>query len=263
MPKLTIADIKLNYDITGKGEPLTFIHGLGSSGRDWSYQVEFFSKHFKVLTCDLRGHGESDKPPGPYSIAQFASDVKTLLTNQAMVPSHVVGISMGGMIAMQMALDAPQLVKSLVLVNTSPDMVVRNFKQQLSIWQRLLLVRLFGMRKVGEVLAAQIFPSQDQQALKELFVEHWAENDPAAWQESLKALVGWSVLDRLGEITCPILVISADQDYTPVSEKEAYVAKFPDGKLVVIEDSHHATPVDQPQRFNQVLLDFLVTPDKG
>ena len=263
MQKQAVGEINLSYQIQGSGDPLVLIHGLGSRSRDWQYQMEYFSKYFKVLTYDLRGHGHSDKPRGPYSIEQFAMDTNQLLLSLGMTPCHVVGISLGGMIAMQLALDAPENVKSLVLVNTTPDMVVRSIKQRLELWQRLLLVRFFGMRKVGEVLASRIFPGSDQLELRNLFVERWAENDPFAWRESLKGLVGWSVLDRLGEIRCPVLVISADQDYIPVSEKEAYGSKFPDGRLVVIENSHHATPVDQPEKFNRFVYDFLQRKKRG
>lgn len=257
MPKQAVGEINLNYQIQGSGDPLVFIHGLGSSSRDWQYQVEFFSPHYSILTYDVRGHGESDKPPGPYSMALFSHDAKVLMQATEMAPAHLVGISMGGMIALQLTLDAPEMVRSLVVVNAGPDMVVRTFKQRLQLWQRFLLVRIFGMRKVGEVLGSKIFPDPDQAGLRTLFIEHWSQNDPHAWQESLRALVGWSVINRLGEIHCPVLVISADQDYTPVSEKEAYVQEIPNAKLVIIQDSHHATPVDQPEHFNRVVHDFL------
>jgi Predicted hydrolases or acyltransferases (alpha/beta hydrolase superfamily) len=73
----------------------------------------------------------------------------------------------------------------------------------------------------------------------------------------MRALVGWSVADRLGDIRCPTLVIASDQDYTPVSAKEAYVARMPNARLVVIPDAHHAVTVERPEEFNQALLDFL------
>ena len=257
MPLQPVGDVKLNYQVDGSGKPIVFIHGLGSSRRDWEYQIDFFSKRYQVLTYDVRGHGASDNPPGPFSMEQFSKEAEALIRSQVMAPAHVVGISMGGMIALQLALDSPDIVRSLVVVNAGPDMVIKNFKQRRQVWQRFLLVRLFGMRKVGEVLGSRIFPGEDQVDLRNLFIERWAENDSQAWQESLKAVVGWSVIDRLGEIKCPVLVISADQDYTPVSEKEAYVTRFPDARLVVVADSHHATPVDQPEKFNQILMDFI------
>lgn len=125
------------------------------------------------------------------------------------------------------------------------------------ILQRFLIVRLLGMRKMGEVLSQRLFPRPDQAPLRQMFVERWAENDPRAYREAMQALVGWSVADRLGDIRCPTLVIASDQDYTPVSAKEAYVARMPNARLVVIPDAHHAVTVERPEEFNQVLMDFL------
>ena len=90
-----------------------------------------------------------------------------------------------------------------------------------------------------------------------MFVERWAENDKRAYIDSMRAIVGWSVADHLGTIRCPTLVIAADEDYTPVSLKEAYVAKMPQAELVVIADSRHATPVERPEQFNEALMAFL------
>ena len=94
--------------------------------------------------------------------------------------------------------------------------------------------------------------------LRQTFVESWAENDPRAYLASMLALVNWSVARRLEEIQIPTLVIAADQDYTPVAVKEAYAARMPQAVLSVIEDAHHAVPVERPEQFNRVLRAFLM-----
>ena len=257
MARLQARNIEINYQISGNGDPIVFIHGLGSSVRDWEFQVDFFSKDYKVLAYDVRGHGDSDKPSGPYSVPQFSLDAATLINKLELAPAHLVGISMGGMIGFQLALDAPDLVKSLVVVNAGPEVLVKNFKDLFQVWHRHFLVRVFGMRKVGEVLGTRIFPKENQKEIRDIFIERWAENDPNAWLNAFKGLVGWTVREHLGEIECPVLVVSADQDYTPVSFKETFVKNIPNGRLVVIENSHHATPVDQTEKFNQVVLNFI------
>jgi pimeloyl-ACP methyl ester carboxylesterase len=257
MPVLPLRDINLYYEVAGQGDPVVFIHGLGSSARDWEYQVPFFAPRYRVVVFDVRGHGRSDKPPGPYSVPLFAQDAAALIRALEAAPAHVVGISMGGMIALQLAVDEPALVRSLVVVNSGPELVVRTFRERLMILQRFLIVRLLRMRKMGEVLSQRLFPRPDQAPLRQMFVERWAENDPRAYREAMRALVGWSVADRLGDIRCPTLVIASDQDYTPVSAKEAYVARMPNARLVVIPDAHHAVTVERPEEFNQALLDFL------
>jgi 3-oxoadipate enol-lactonase len=257
MPTLPIGDIHLFCEISGQGPPILFIHGLGSSARDWELQVASFSDQYQVVTFDVRGHGQSDKPPGPYGIPLFATDTAELIRALGIAPVHVVGISMGGMIAFQLAVSYPDLIRSMVIVNSGPELILRTFGERLQALQRLLVVRLFGMRKTGEILSKRLFPKPEQVELRQMLVERWAENDVRAYSDAARGLLGWSVVDHLNTIECPTLVIAAEYDYTPIALKEAYVASLPQAELVVVEDSRHATPVEQPERFNQVLMAFL------
>jgi 3-oxoadipate enol-lactonase len=258
MPKIKVNDIYVNYEVKGNGQPLVFIHGLGSSGRDWELQVQEFSKNYQVITFDLRGHGQSDKPREPYSMSLFASDTVGLLKALGIKSAHVVGLSLGGGVAFQLALDAAELVRTMVVVNSAPELVVRTFKDRMGIWQRFAIVKLLGMRKMGEVLSKRLFPKPEHESLRTTFVESWAKNDPGAYQNAMRAMVGWSVMDRLGSIQCPSLIIAADQDYTPVALKEQYTKLIPSAQLVIIPDAHHATPVEQPESFNKALSEFLL-----
>ncbi len=261
MPTIHVNDIDLYYEIFGEGEPLLFIHGLGSSSRDWEMQIDFFVQNYQVITIDVRGHGKSGKPPGPYSIPLFAEDTAKLLQGLGVSPAHILGISLGGMIALQLGVSHPEVVKSLIIVNSTPELIPRTLRGQLQIWQRLLIVRLMGVRKMGEVLGNRFFPNQDQQELRSIFVERWAENDKAAYLEAMKAVIGWSVVDRLEEIRCPTYVIGADGDYFPTEEKEIYVRRIPGAELRVIEDARHALPAEKPGEFNEVVKAFLSRQD--
>lgn len=257
MPHLQANGINIYYELHGTGQPLLFIHGLGSSTRDWELQVAQFAKTHQVITFDLRGHGQSDKPDGPYSMAMFAADAAGLLQALDVATAHIVGLSLGGGVAFQLTADFPTLVKTMTIVNSAPELVIRTFKERMSVWQRFIIVRLLGMRKMGEVLAPRLFPEETQAPLRTTFVERWAENDPRAYREAMRALVGWSVSDRLGAMHCPALIITADQDYTPVALKEAYAQQLPNAQLVVIANAHHATPMERPEQFNTVLMTFL------
>mgnify|MGYP000739879008 CR=1 FL=1 len=108
MPKLQINDIDLYYETHGQGQPLVFIHGLGSSSADWERQTPDFSSKYKVVKSDLGVHGKSQKPPGPYSMSLFESDTAELIKSLELGPAHIVGISLGGMVAFQMAVDYPE-----------------------------------------------------------------------------------------------------------------------------------------------------------
>ena len=135
--------------------------------------------------------------------------------------------------------------------------MVRTFGERLQLWQRQLLVRLLGIRAMVTLLGQRLLPEPEQTELRRTLIERWAENNKQAYLNSLRAIVGWSVAGRLNAIQCPTLVVAAEHDYTPLDIKQACVDRIPHAKLAVIADSRHMTPVDQPERFNRVLVDFL------
>ncbi|PWB30198.1 3-oxoadipate enol-lactonase [Pseudomonas sp. SDI] len=247
----------LHYEEYGQGAPLVLLHGLGSSCQDWELQIAALAGHYRLILLDLRGHGRSDKPRERYSIAGFSADLMALLEHLNTGPVHLVGLSMGGMVSFQFAVDHPDWLRSLCIVNSAPEVKVRSRDDYWQWAKRWSLGRLLSLNTIGKGLAARLFPKPEQADLRRTMAERWARNDKRAYLASFDAIVGWGVLERLGRIRCPTLVISADHDYTPVSLKERYVSLIPQARLAVIEDSRHATPLDQPQRFNQTLLQFL------
>lgn len=259
MAYASINGIQIYYELHGvEGKPvILFLHGLGSSAQDWEAQIAPFSRDYRLLIADMRGHGQSDKPPVAYTMHQFASDVVALLDTLKIDAVHVVGLSMGGMIAFQLAVDYPQRLRSMTIINSGPAVVPRTFKDRFSIWMRFWIVRYLGMRKIGETLAPRLFVDADQEALRQIFIERWAANDPRAYLNALRAIAGWTVEDRIGTITTPTLIVAADHDYTPVSAKEAYIAKMPTATLKIIENAHHAVAVERPDPLNVVVLDFI------
>ncbi len=186
MPKWMVNTINLFYEITGEGQPLLLLHGLGSSAQDWEKQVSAFAEKFQVITLDLRGHGRSDKPPGPYSVLQMADDVAQLMRELEIDSAHILGISMGGMIAYQLAASHPERVKTLIAVNCAPELPVRTFKDRLLVWQRELIVPLMGMRRMGQILSKRLFIKPEQENLRQIFVQRWAENDAQAYIASMR-----------------------------------------------------------------------------
>lgn len=257
MARIEVNGIGIEYDIVGAGPALLLIHGLGSCKEDWEAQSAPFAQNYRVISYDLRGHGQSDKPAGPYSIAQFASDAAALLRALGIDAAHVVGISLGGAVAFQLALDHPALVKTLTIVNSGPDATVRTFKEKLAVWMRRYVVRRKGMAKLAGLIGPHLFPKPEHRAARERFIERTARNDPQAYLQAFGALIGWSVAERISTITCPVLAIAADRDYTPLSMKEAYVAKIPGARLEVVADARHALPMEKPEQFNAVLKNFL------
>ena len=256
MPKRLIGDIEIYYEITGEGEPLLLVHGLGSSTRDWEEQVPIFSQKYQVITVDIRGHGETDKPKGPYSIQDFAKDIAELLMSLGFSSVNILGISLGGLIAIQLTIDYPELIKTLVIVNAVPSS-----RDLLSLEKivndRIMLIKARGMRGMGEALAPVLFIKPEHEELRKKFVERWAENNPEAYISALKSIVGWNVTDHLHTIKCPTLVLTSDEDYIPVSVKEELVKQIQNSELVIINDARHTLPMERPKEFNAAVIEFL------
>ncbi|MHA2400699.1 MAG: alpha/beta fold hydrolase [Promethearchaeota archaeon] len=257
MPKQKVKDIEMYYEITGEGDPLLLIHGLGSSTRDWEEQVPVFSQKYQVITIDLRGHGKTDKPKGPYSIKMFVEDISELLKQLKINKTHILGLSLGGVTAFQFAVDYPQLLNSLIIVNAGVEMRVDSFKQKREFLKRSIIIRLVGMKKMGEVLATRLFIKPEQEEQRTKMIERWAENDKKAYLSALYSLKGWSVRDKLPNITSPTLILGSDEDYTPSSVKKEFVALIPNGKFIEIKDARHAVSMEKPEEFNEIIMNFL------
>ena len=261
MPAGQFGNIRLYYETSGQGEPVLFLHGLGSSARDWERQAPVFAERYRVVIPELRGHGRSEKPPGPYSMALFASDIAALIRALNIAPVHVVGLSLGGFVACQLVVDHGDLVRSLVLVNSAPGLPRHSLQDRARLaWNlllRRLIVRLFGMRTLARVLGRSLFPGADQAELKRTFIERWEENQPDAYLASLAAVSDWGIEDHLDAIRCPVCVIAGEQDFIPLAYKKTYTRKLPNAELMVIPDSGHLTPLDHSEQFNRTLMAFL------
>jgi pimeloyl-ACP methyl ester carboxylesterase len=261
MPTLVFRDGEISYDEAGAGPPLVLLHGLGASSADWAKQVEAFAPGFRVITIDTRGCGGSRDlraPHGPFTMAQLADDVAAVLTHLNTGPAHVVGWSMGGMIAFQLAASAPGLVASLVIVNSGPDWRPKSTLQRFAVRMRGSVTAVLGPRPMARVIARKLFPRADQADLRRAHVERMGRNDRRTYAALLAAFVGWSVAEQLGALTMPTLAVASDGDYTSVASKEAWVRALPDGRLLVVEDSRHALPLEDPARFNAIVSEFLL-----
>lgn len=111
------------------------------------------------------------------------------------------------------------------------------------------------------MLAKHLFPVPEHKSKRETFIKRMSENDRRAYINTQNSLIGWSVLDRVPSMTHPTLVVSSDQDYSPVAAKEAYAAMMPNARVAVLPDSRHAVPMEWPDKFNRLVLDFLLSQD--
>jgi pimeloyl-ACP methyl ester carboxylesterase len=166
---------------------------------------------------------------------------------------------MGGMIGFQFGVDQPQLLKSLTIVNSAPEVKLRSRDDYWQWFKRWSLMRVLSLAPSAKPWAA-FFPTRAGGSAAENG-RTLGKKRQTCLSRQLRCHCG---LGRSGTTfpgTCPTLIVSADRDYTPVALKETYVKLLPDARLVVIADSRHATPLDQPERFNQTLLEFLAAAD--
>jgi pimeloyl-ACP methyl ester carboxylesterase len=260
MPVLRLDDTELFYETRGDGPPIVFLHGLGSSTRDWQFQLEPFSQRYRCVAFDLPGSGQSKDlahPHGPFSLPGYAKVVAAGMKQLGVAPAHVVGLSMGGMTSLQLALDFPEVVRSITVVNAGASVIPRTLKERWLLTVRALVTKTLGPRGVAKLVAPRLFPRPEQAELRETFIRQMSTQHPRTYAAVSRAVMGWSVEERVGALRCPTLLVAADADYTPVAVKEALARRIAGAKVVVVPDSHHALPVERPEAFNAVLAQFL------
>lgn len=257
MPFIKCDDVQLRYETCGVGTPVVFLHGLGSSADDWALQIPAFAERHRVITVDLRGHGQS-RFGGSLTVEQMAADVAALLEHLGATPAHVVGLSLGGCVALALGIHQPAQVRSLTLVNTFARYQPAGMG---GLWRgarRLWLLQFRPIREMAEFVAAGLFPKPEQGALREAATASLSRNSRQTYWAALRAIRRFDVRAQLGAIRCPTLVVMGDRDRTvPRAAGELLARAIPGAHKRVLADSGHASPMDQPAAFNAAVLEFL------
>jgi len=296
MPIARVNGINMAYDVSGHGEPLVLIMGPGGTRQSWFFQKRAFSKHFKVITFDNRGIGKSDKPDEPYTINTLADDTVGLMNHLGIDKAHILGVSGGGRVAQEVAINYPQRVIKLVLASTThggedevtPEMqkvlgVMDYFSendtlkagmsrcpvcqielQKKELWEHQWAAHRQQMLEWARNADWQSMASQSfNKRLYKMFISllAWLQvkmGDTGTYVKYIEASVGNSTLDRLHMIKAPTLVIIGTEDrLCPPHSSEVIAERIPNAKLVRIEGGSHAQHVEMRGKFNKEVLDFL------
>jgi 3-oxoadipate enol-lactonase len=247
------ADRELHFDIRGAGEPVLLIHGLGSSGADWAFQLPVLESRFRVIMPDLPGCGMSAAMAGGYAIKDFAHGLWGLLDHLGVVRPNVVGFSLGGAVALEMALQRPESVPRLVLINSLASYRIDHWRKWLEARIPAAIVRVLGMRWMARLLAGRVLPERWQQPMRERAVAVIGAVPAATYLGMAAALEAWTATERLDLLQSRILLIAAEHDYTPLAEKRALAARMR-ARIVVVNGSRHGTPFDSIAITNASLL---------
>ncbi|MBR9814642.1 alpha/beta fold hydrolase [bacterium] len=238
------------------GLPILFIHGLGASGQDWEYQWPAFAGAHRLISPDLRGHGNS-RARRPWGIAAQAQDMLALLDELSIERCIVVGHSMGGAIAQSLALTAPQRIERLVISNSLPSFRLNTAHRFRQAMMRVAVVAAVGVRPLASMISERLFPHPHQGDLRQRMTTRYGALPRWVYLQSLRALASWSVVTRLSELTMPVLLVGAEHDYFPPADTERFAAALPNCRLHWMAGSRHATPVDAAPEFNALVRQFI------
>ncbi len=262
MPYCTINRGTLYYEIHGEGEPLLLIAGLASDVQSWITVKKPLASRYKLILFDNRGVGRTTFTPGTISIEQMTEDVVRLLEHLEIKQTHVLGHSMGGMVAMNLSLKHPELVKKSVLAATSAKVNMRNTMQfrdwatflkeemDMDLWFKNLFYWLYSdaLFEKTSTIAAYLIGSLNYPY--PIIYE--------SFNQQVEAAIGFDFTQNLSRITVPTLVLLAEDDKIfPVRQSSTTLGQIPQVSLKTIAEAGHSLHIEQPQATIKEVIDFL------
>lgn len=240
-------------------KPILLLHGLGADGRSWRFQTSALaSAGYRPIAPDLPGFGKTPSNGLHWDITNISQLIIDWMQGMFQTPVPVVGISMGGVVALQLTLTCPALVDQLVLVNTFACLRPHNLHGMSYLVKRFILAAFRGSASQANMVAYHLFPNPDQADLRQAITELILASDPRVYRTAMRELALFDVRNRLNEIHLPTLVISGELDTTVPLETQGELARgIPGAYQVIIPGARHAVIADQADRFNEVLLSFL------
>jgi 3-oxoadipate enol-lactonase len=255
-------DVRVAYEVHGKGDPLLFVHGLAYDRRGWGPLPGLLADDFRVILFDNRGVGESDIPPGPYSIAEMAADAVAVLDAAGAGRANVLGVSLGGFIAQELALSHPERVHKLVLVSTAPggpNMVPMPAETLEAMGRFPTMEREAGLRLMVENSMGERGVRERPELVDEIYA-YRLERAPSveAWRAQAIAGAAFDVYDRLPGIGAPTLVVQGGADVViDPGNAELLAERIPGAQLHVVPDRGHMLVWEEGELLAPVVREFL------
>jgi len=265
--RIQAGGIATHYELSGAGAALVLIHGFTDNLTMWFNQVPVFSRHFKVLTYDVRGHGGTEIPESRFSMEIFADDLRALLEALDIDRTCVLGYSMGGRIALQFALRHPEMTSGLIFANSGVlGSDVQPTPEQLAqlVERRKQMVELFETRDIEAIadgMAERSFSPgmrDEDPALFQKYVDVKLRNDPAHYLAIMGAMVqAVTNPPDLTRLECPALIIAGERDgFMSLDEARSMERAIRDVTVTILPTGH-AAALESPRAFNRAVLDFM------
>jgi 3-oxoadipate enol-lactonase len=262
MPRVMANGVNIDYVVEGQGEPLVMIMGLGGARSSWRFQTGVFKKSFRIVTFDNRGVGKSDKPAGPYTIKEMADDTLGLMDHLGIQKAHVLGVSMGGMIAQELAIDHPERVDKLVLGCTFPKAGTNSdspeMRAALGAYEKSPQDEASQRKLISGMLGLSLNKGSNRAFILPFAKIAIRFSSIGGTIEQLRAVSTFDTTERLGTIEAPTLVITGTEDrlINPVSS-ETIAKLVPNSKLVRVPRGGHTFFMEMHDDFNREVLLFL------
>lgn len=252
---------KIYWDEQGQGEPVLLIMGLGWHSNMWHRTRPALTANYRTVVLDNRGAGRSNVPPGPYPIATMAADAAAVLDAAGIECAHLLGASMGGMIAQEFALQYPKRVRSLILACTAPGgpHTVQAAPEAI----QLLFRREGNPRERAEAAVPFIYDAATprEQIERDLAILGEWYPSPEGYMSQLQGILAWEAYSRLPELHTPTLVIHGVNDrLIPPANADLIAGRIPGARVVKLASAGHILMTDQPQAANQAILNFTSSP---
>ena len=253
MPYCSVNGIRIHYEVLGEGSPLVLIHANPFDRRLWMYQAAHISTFFRVINVDIRGYGYSDKPTSKTSIMEMSEDVVGVLRHEGAKEAIVAGISVGGVIALQLGLDHPEIFKSLILVGCSSGPGGR-YQERIDGYTKG--IEEYHIQHLRALVSKDFSESRLGRYLLNNFTEWDRRLNGEAIIEIFKALQDREVTSRLGELKMPVLVINGEFDNSLARSREMS-RKIAGAAHHVISRTGHACCLEDPMAFDEIVIEFL------
>ena len=255
MPILELPDARIAYDLAGSGPPIVFLHGVGSNRQTWRAQIEAFSATHTAVAIDARGYGDSWTRPDTVSMARFAADTAAVIQAVAGGHAHVCGLSMGGIVALHLWRDHPEVVLSLVLADSWAWHPAAAAGQD----ARLAAIDATDMASLARIRMPAVYGPAAAPPLVQRGVETFASLDKSVYRAATAELWGVDMREVAGSVTVPTLVLVGEHDsIAPPHLSRELAGLIPGAQFVVIPDAGHLPNEENPAAFNQAVRSFLL-----
>ena len=254
---------RLYYEVHGEGEPLLIVMGLGADHLTWALQVEPWATRHKVVAFDNRDVGQSSYADAPYTIADMAADTLALADDLGLDSFHLLGYSMGGAISQELALAAPERVRTLTLCVTWAGSG-RYAAEKARLWAADAL-RMSREDHIDNLLLLCMTEGFYENAesvawLRQMMLDNPHPQAPEAFVRQLGAVSTHETRDRLGSLSMPVHVIGAEYDIlVPVWKSKELAELIPGATYTVLDGTAHGVNLEYPDRFNSAVLEFLAS----